>query len=55
MPPILDIPLTRAVTPAPSPLPLHSPSFVVTGPVNIESDPQLQIPTISKHVPKRKV
>ena len=51
IPPILETPLTNAVTPAPSSLPSRSPKFVVTGPVKIESDPQLQIPIMNKHAP----
>ena len=51
IPPMLDTPFTRAVTPAPRPLPSRSPKFVVTGPVNMESDPQFPIPIITKHVP----
>ena len=52
IPPILDTPFINAVTPAPRSLPLLSPKSVDTGPVKIESDPQLPNPISIRHRPK---
>ena len=48
---MLDKPLINEVTPASSSFPSFSPNWVETGPVKIESDPQLQIPMTNKHIP----
>ena len=53
MPPILETPFINAVTPAPRSFPPLSPKLVDTGPVKIESDPQLPNPISNKHSPKR--
>ena len=52
IPPILDTPFINAVTPAPRSFPLLSPKLVDTGPVKIESDPQLPNPISNRHSPK---
>ena len=51
IPPMLDKPLIKDVTPASSPFPSISPNCVDTGPVKIESHPQLHTPMINKHDP----
>ena len=49
---MLDKPLINEVTPASSSFPSFSPNWVETGPVKIESDPQLQIPMMNRHIPE---
>ena len=49
---MLDNPLIKDVTPASNSFPSCSPNWVETGPVKMESDPQLQIPITNKHIPK---